>query len=415
MRKTLIYNLFPTLAGPLDQWDDWVNHARDLGFNWVYINSPFRPGASGSLYAVADPYDLHPSLVPRGSAESGPTQLQRFLLHHRQRGMRFMTDLDLLHVAVDAPLVKRHPEWFLREPDGRYVHPFLPDPLDPDSMTLWDDRVQVVLNGAQAHEGIRKALLERLDVHVQWGFSGFRCMHAASVPPDLWHQCRKRAETRAKEPVLFVADALGVSTERLAELGSGGFDFQYNSSCWWRFDSGWAIEQHARLQKVAPTVSFPESHDTLRLAGDPVVQFGRYLFSAWFSSAMQMTMGYEYCWKNPLHAAKSTVEQQEPRTGGIAHLIRTCNHMIARDPLFCGEGTVRLAGSLDGPVVRLEKHVDGHSGELILSRKEPAKVWVSGEICRPFHPENGQWVWENMDGEVELAPHEGILIRRSMT
>jgi hypothetical protein len=50
----VIYNLFPTLVGPPAEWLPHAERAREMGFNWLYVN-PFRdPGFPGSLYAVKD-------------------------------------------------------------------------------------------------------------------------------------------------------------------------------------------------------------------------------------------------------------------------------------------------------------------------------------------------------------------------
>ncbi|NIR42418.1 MAG: alpha-amylase, partial [Gemmatimonadetes bacterium] len=60
-----IYNLFPLLAGPVEEWAKHLGRVADMGFNWVYVNPFHYPGFSGSLYAVKDYYELHPLLRGR--------------------------------------------------------------------------------------------------------------------------------------------------------------------------------------------------------------------------------------------------------------------------------------------------------------------------------------------------------------
>ena len=60
-----IYNIHPLLAGPIDAWSDHLPRVRAMGFDWVYVNAFFAPGSSGSIYAVADPHELHASVRGR--------------------------------------------------------------------------------------------------------------------------------------------------------------------------------------------------------------------------------------------------------------------------------------------------------------------------------------------------------------
>jgi starch synthase (maltosyl-transferring) len=421
MHKTLIYNIFPTLAGNLDQWEVWVDHAVDLGFNWIYLNSIFAPGASGSIYATADPFRLNPKFeVPDGGDESGISRLQRFLQRHRERGVRFMTDLNLLQCAVDAPALAQHPDWFVKDAHGAPVHPFGPDPLDPCNVTVWDDLAEYDVYGSPDRAGLWRYLETLVDFWVSLGFSGFRCMHVTSVPAPLWRTCIRTALVRAKEPVLFVADALGESVEKVQTLRDCGFHHLYNSSCWWQFDADWALVQHDQLQAVAPTVSFPENHDTPRLYHKTealtAVQYQRYLFACWFSSALQMTMGYEYCWQEPCHAVHTTPADQESRAPDITGFVRACNRMTRAWPILREEGRVMALSPLWEPTLLLSKTLDGQEGRLLVNKDwtqpRPAELIESCEICRPFLGED-HWSWEPAVGRLELAPAEIVLIRRN--
>ena len=91
-------------------------------------------------------------------------------------------------------------------------------------------------------------------------------------------------------------------------LKGAGFDYLFNSAKWWDFRAPWLLEQYDLYRQVAPTIAFPESHDTERLAielGDPEPPELerhyrlRYLFAATFSSGVLMPMGYEYGCRTP--------------------------------------------------------------------------------------------------------------------
>jgi hypothetical protein len=117
-------------------------------------------------------------------------------------------------------------------------------------------------------------------------------MHVTSVPAPLWRTCARAALVRAREPVLFVADALGESLEKVHALRECGFHHLYNSSCWWQFDSDWALVQHDQLQAIAPARLFPENHETPRLFHKTEaahrVQHQRYLFAWLVLTALQI-------------------------------------------------------------------------------------------------------------------------------
>ena len=62
----IIYNLFPRLAGTIDQWMVHIEQAKKMGFDWIFVNPFHYPGFSGSLYAVKDYYKLNPLFVNPG-------------------------------------------------------------------------------------------------------------------------------------------------------------------------------------------------------------------------------------------------------------------------------------------------------------------------------------------------------------
>jgi hypothetical protein len=45
-----IYNPFPLLAGPFPRWNEHLERARRMEFDWIFLNPFHRAGYSGSLY-----------------------------------------------------------------------------------------------------------------------------------------------------------------------------------------------------------------------------------------------------------------------------------------------------------------------------------------------------------------------------
>ena len=66
----ILYNLFPLLAGRFSDWEPHLVRAADMGFDWIFVNPIQKTGVSGSLYSVADYFQLNPLLVDQAASNS---------------------------------------------------------------------------------------------------------------------------------------------------------------------------------------------------------------------------------------------------------------------------------------------------------------------------------------------------------
>src|SRR5262249_19293720 len=149
-----------------------------------------------------------------------------------------------------------------------------------------------------------------------------------------------RARTLHPEAVFF-AETLGCRLEEMEALGQAGFDYFYNSSKWWDFEAPWCLEQHARFGRIAPSIAFPESHDTERLAaetsGSEAIQRQRYAFAAFFSAGVQTTVGYEFGFRRRLDVVKTRPADREEARFDLTGFIGQVNALKRRHPLLAGE------------------------------------------------------------------------------
>src|SRR5438045_6262186 len=143
MREGLrIYNLFPTLAGPIAGWTAELPRIAAMAFNAVYINPFHYPGFSGGRSAVKDYYRLSPRF--RGKAKGADDALLRgFTEKARGRGLRVIMDLVVNHTAKDSELTASRPGWFARDGDGEIMSPFAVDPDNPERKTVWGDLAEL--------------------------------------------------------------------------------------------------------------------------------------------------------------------------------------------------------------------------------------------------------------------------------
>src|SRR5262249_48962528 len=100
--------------------------------------------------------------------------------------------------------------------------------------------------------------------YVELGFGGFRCDAAYKVPAEVWRGLVDSAKA-ASSDIVFCAETLGAPKGAVLALSDAGFDYLFNSVKWWDFKSPWLLEQYEAFRHIAPSIGFPESHDTERL------------------------------------------------------------------------------------------------------------------------------------------------------
>lgn len=417
-----IYNLFPRLLGPMDRWVAWCEHAASLLFDWVYINPFHYPGFSGSLYAVKDYRKLNPLFLPepRPAAEDDLGHLRAFVRAAKACGVRLMMDLVINHTAKDSELVRDHPDWFLRDPDGGIKSPSAIDPADARRVTVWGDLGEVDNHGSPDRENLWRHWERLVGDYARLGFEGFRCDAAYQVPAALWRRVIAAAR-RTNPDCLFFAETLGCRLEDIAALQSAGFDCIASSSKWWNFSDAWCLEQHSQFRLLAPSVSFPETHDTARLAAETdglaQVQVQRYVFAAVFSSGILMPIGYEYGFRRKLDVVRTSPADWEEPLFDIRPAIRDVNALKRTFPVLSSEGPIEALWGLDGPVLCLRKSWEGERLLAVINKDwrnpqhvaiEAAAALLGGGPVAQIWPQGGL-----VAGPFErtLGPAEVVLLR----
>ncbi len=340
--KMIIYNLFPLLAGKVSGWDTHLVRASEMGFNWVFLNPIQLPGASGSLYSIKDYFSFNPLLIDGENGEGPEEQIKKAVTRAEQLGLRMMIDLVINHCAVDSGLLKEHPEWFQWKKNGRIEHPYA---AEDGKKVVWRDLARFDHRHTKDQEGLYRFYVKVLEFLIDLGFHGFRCDAAYQVPRSLWE--RLIGEIRARHPdILFFAETLGCSPDQTRRTASAGFDYIFNSSKWWDYRRPWLMEQYNLTRETAPSISFPESHDTTRLADDLDGNIDglkqRYLFSALFSAGMMMPMGYEFGFRKKLHVVKTRPKHWEKTDIDLTGYIRKVNDIKGRFTIFQEEAPTEI-------------------------------------------------------------------------
>ncbi|MCH9699171.1 MAG: alpha-amylase [Gammaproteobacteria bacterium] len=370
-----LYNLFPLLAGEFKNWESHIDRAAAMGFDWIFVNPVQRTGASGSLYSIADYFQLNPAFVSKRSLRTPNSQLKAInSIASSHYGVRMMTDLVINHCAIDSKLTRQHPEWFVHDQHGKIKHPSCVE--DDGTEVVWYDLAQFDHVNSKDSEGLYRYMVRIVEHYISLGFSGFRCDAAYQIPHQLWNRLIGNIKRRFPD-VMFIAETLGCSEQQCRQTAQAGFDYIFNSSKWWDFSSPWLIDQyHQYRDAVVPSISFPESHDTQRLFHDSdqnvEVLKQRYLFSAVFSAGVMMPMGYEFGFKKPLHVVNTTPDDWETTDIDLTDFITQVNHFKSKYKVFQEDGPINIISDDNTPVLFMWKASNCQEQEaLILLNKDP--------------------------------------------
>jgi len=397
LEKMIIYNLFPLLAGKFTEWERHFARAAEMGFNWIFVNPIHLTGRSGSLYSIADYFAFNPLFLD-GSGDKKPAQqVYEMIGTAKKFGLCVMVDLVINHCSVDSDIVKSHPEWFLWE-GGRIAHPFA---MEDGKKIIWKDLAKFDHRNTRDKEGLFQFFLSIVKFYVELGFKGFRCDAAYQVPKSLWE--RLIGETKKICPdARFFAETLGTTPDLTARTASAGFDYIFNSSKWWDLYSPWLMKQYVMTRTIAPSISFPESHDTARLweelNGNVEGIKQRYLFSAIFSAGVMMPMGFEFGFTKKLHVVKTSPTDWEQTSVDLTSFISKVNAMKAANPIFQEDAATEMLYYHNPHILVMWKASTNTSEELLLILNKD--IWNK----QNFYTENLQTYFHAGTPLVDISP-----------
>ncbi len=395
-----IYNLFPLLAENLPKAAEQFPRIAAMGFDWVYLNPVHRTGGSRSLYAVASYDEIDPRFAV---SEDGIPQdlsldanLPALTGPAGKAGLGIMMDLVINHTADAHPFTQEKPHWYAREADGRIRHPSAIDPGGGQGQ-VWGDLAELDFHGA-ARDQITAYFTGYIKRLIKLGILGFRCDAAYKVPADVWRALIKAARDVSPH-VVFAAETLGCRLDEIEALRGVGFDYLFNSSKWWDLKAPWAVVQYNQFRDVAPSISFPESHDTPRLAAEmeylPVPLRARYArlryaLATCFSSGVMLPAGYEFGFRKPLSVTDSSPAdwgEIDSKDYDISHEIAALNAMKAASPALIVEGEMEYR-PLRGGAMSFARF-DGEKNSAVLFVANPdanGTVVVEREtVCEWLH------------------------------
>lgn len=367
-----IYNLFPLLAGPVAQWTPHLERAAAMGFDWIFVNPIQATGRSGSLYSIADYFAINQALIDPASGLSPEAQVRAMTDEANRLGLQVMVDLVVNHCAYDSDLIQQRPEWFAYD-GGAVAHPYCVQ--GDGSRVVWSDLARFDHHNSADADGLWHYTAEIVDYLIGLGFTGFRCDAAYQIPGPFWHKLISRFKDRDPD-LVFIAETLGCSPDQTRETAAAGFDAVFNSGKWWDFESPWLLEQYELTRQVAPSIGFPESHDTERLFsetnGNIAAMKQRYLFAGLFSSGVLMPIGFEYGFRRRLHVVETRPEHWEEPAVDLTGFITEVNRLKSQYQVFQEESLTQPLAHGNPAILLLWKACQpGDRQALIVLNKDP--------------------------------------------
>lgn len=355
-----------------------------MGFDWLYVNAFFPTGSSGSLYAVADPLRLAPEFF--GSDGNDDDIVRGLTADARGHGLRVMIDLSLAHVARDSALVAANPDWFRRRPDGDPLPVGASDPGDLERPRIWQDLVAFDYGNPAARAALIIYWRDAIARYRDLGVSGFVAKAAHRVPAEVWKALLRNGSS---SPTV-IADTLGARPAELIGLNDVVFDYVLNSLRWWDRRAEWLFEEQERLRPIAPSISFPEIHETERLAAqaataDPaeVERYvrGQMALAAFFSVGWMMPIGVEYGFTRRLDSVTTRPDTWEEPQFDLSAYVTELNALRDEHPSLSAPLSANRFTAVDHPVVGLVRYDRGHpvaaeNGMMLLLNRDTERTHV---------------------------------------
>ncbi|ACL69726.1 alpha-amylase family glycosyl hydrolase [Halothermothrix orenii] len=194
LKSAIIYEVFPrnhTQEGNIQGITRDLERIRELGVDIVWLMPVYpvgrkgRKGKEGSPYAIRDYRSIDPAL---GTSEDFKKLVDKA---HRLK-LKVIIDVVFNHTAIDSVLVKKHPEWFYKTPEGEISR----------KIDDWSDIVDLDFSSSK----LKEYLIDTLQYWVDLGVDGFRCDVAALVPLSFWKEAREQIKTDRE--IIWLAESV---------------------------------------------------------------------------------------------------------------------------------------------------------------------------------------------------------------
>jgi starch synthase (maltosyl-transferring) len=320
-----------------------------------------RFGRFGSPYACLDLTAIDPALVEFDKRTNGVGQFCELTREAHRRGARVFLDMVINHTGWGSNLYENHPDWFVRDPDGKFVSPGAWG-------VTWGDLVELNPKIVESWDALAEAFL----TWCRRGVDGFRCDAGYKVPMPVWQYVGARVRQEFPD-ALFLLEGLGGPWEATeALLTEGGMQWAYSEL--FQNYSGAEVARYLdyslrQSERVGLYVHYSETHDNNRLAASGrawSLLRNRLCALAGVCGGFGFTCGVEW-----LAPEKFNVHSSRGLAWGDAQNIvpelACLNRLLATHPCFFDGAKVTRFSGPDSPVCVLRRvSAEGLDSVLVL-------------------------------------------------
>ena len=320
-----------------------------------------RFGRFGSPYAALDLTAIDPALVVFDKRTTGMDQFRELTYQTHLHGGRVFLDIVINHTGWGSVLQEKHPEWFLRQPDGTFVSPGAWG-------VTWEDLVEL----KHQNVGLWDELAEMFLTWCRRGVDGFRCDAGYKVPVPAWQYIIARVQQEYPE-TLFLLEGLGGAWEATeALLTEGGMQWAYSEL--FQNYSGPQVASYLehslqQSERVGLLVHYSETHDNERLAARGrawSLLRNRLCALTSVSGGFGFTCGVEWLATEKISVHGSTGMAWGNADNLVPELARL-NQLLGEHPCFFDGAKLTRLSAADSPVYALRRESEeGKDAVLVL-------------------------------------------------
>ena len=165
-----------TKEGTFEAFREHLPRLKEMGVDVLWfmpihpISKTKRLGSLGSYYSISNYLEVNPEF---GTKED----FKRLVDEAHEMGFKVMMDWVANHTGWDHHWITEHPDWYVKDKNGRIVYP-----------ENWQDVAQLNYKNKDLQKEMIKMMKYWVD---EFGIDGFRCDYAKGVPVEFWEKASK--------------------------------------------------------------------------------------------------------------------------------------------------------------------------------------------------------------------------------
>jgi starch synthase (maltosyl-transferring) len=309
-----------------------------------------RMGRFGSPYAALSFTDVDPALAEFDPAATPLEQFEELVDGVHARGARLFLDIAINHTGWAARLHASHPEWLVRQPDGRIEVP-----------GAWGVNWEDLTRLDYGHQGLWTYMAEVFLAWCRRGVDGFRCDAGYMIPLEAWRYMVAKVREQFPDTVFFL-EGLGGKISVTRELLN-------HANLNWAYSELFQNYTREQIEAYLPgaldiaesdglTLNFAETHDNPRLAArSPAWARMRTALCALFApwGAFGFANGLEWLAREKINVHHSPSLNWGAPENQVAE-IRRLTDLLKHHPVFQAGARLELVQEGPGNVAVMLRH-----------------------------------------------------------